>query len=172
MKRILLSAVLLLSFVSLFAQNSLSVEVERVVSIDENFRVVFKADGKVSDFKWEPSDDFDLLWGPQPGSMSSTTIVNGKRSTQYTETFTYILQAKAEGKFVIPSATATIEGKEYTSNETSIEVVAAQKPSANQQSSSSQTPNNQQGSSLAAISSEDVFSGCPLIKVMWLRVNQ
>lgn len=157
MKRILLSAVLLLSFVSLFAQNSLSVEVERVVSIDENFRVVFKADGKVSDFKWEPSDDFDLLWGPQPGSMSSTTIVNGKRSTQYTETFTYILQAKAEGKFVIPSATATIEGKEYTSNETSIEVVAAQKPSANQQSSSSQAPNNQQGSSLATVSSEDVF---------------
>ena len=158
MKRILLSSVLLLSFVALFAQNSLSVEVERVVSIDENFRVVFKADGKVSDFKWEPTADFDLLWGPQKGSMSSTNIVNGKRTTSYTETFTYILQAKAQGKFVIPSATATIEGKEYSTNETSIEVVAAQKSSSSQQSGDSQSADNQQGgTSQTAISSDDIF---------------
>ena len=79
MKRIYALLLLFGAFTS-FAQNSLTVEAPPVVTTDESFRVVFTADGKMTDFEWPGSPDFTIVWGPQSGSMSSTSIVNGKRT--------------------------------------------------------------------------------------------
>ncbi|MBR5056868.1 MAG: BatD family protein, partial [Bacteroidales bacterium] len=122
MKRICTLLLLLGAFTS-FAQNSLTVDAPPVVTTDEQFRVVFTADGKMSEFEWPGSPDFTIVWGPQSGSMSSTSIVNGKRTSTHQETRTYILQAKAAGKFTLPSATAEIEKNSYTSKPFTIEVV-------------------------------------------------
>ena len=132
MRRRFLTFILLLGSLVCAAQ-SLTVEAPGVVTADETFRVTFTADGKMSDFNWEGSDGFEIVWGPQKGSMSSTSIVNGKRTSVHQETVTYLLQPKAEGKFTIPSATATVSKKECSSRQVTIEVVAAQ--SAGQQQS-------------------------------------
>ena len=91
MKRIFSLLALLAAF-TCAAQNSLVVEAPSVVSIDETFRVVFTANGRMSDFDWPGTTDFDVVWGPQQGSMSSTSIVNGKRTSSHQETVTYLLQ--------------------------------------------------------------------------------
>jgi len=145
--------------VNLAAQN-LTYEAPGVVSMNETFRVVFTADGNMSDFQWPASDDFDIVWGPQKGSMSSTNIINGKRESSHTETYTYLLQAKAEGKFVLPAATAKVDKKECSTSPFTVEVVKAQEQSG--QSSS------QQGSSGAVqsgtVSNDDIYLRLSLSK--------
>ena len=137
MKRFL-SFLMLFSAVLCAAQNTLTVDAPRVVSMDETFRVVFTADGKMSDFNWTGTSDFDVVWGPQTGYMSSTSIVNGKRTSVHQETVTYLLQPKGEGTFSLPGATAKIEKQECSSADFTIEVVQSQQQSAAAQSGSSQ----------------------------------
>ena len=102
----------MLACLQAMAQHSFTVEAPRVVSTDETFRVVFTADGKMSDFNWPGTDDFTIVWGPQQGSMSSTSIVNGKRTSTYQVTQSYILQAVKDGTFTLPAATCTIDKNE------------------------------------------------------------
>jgi len=164
MKKICISlALLFFSALGIFAQNSLTVEAPRVVTTDETFRVVFTADGRMSDFDWPGSSDFSIVWGPQSGSMSSTSIVNGKRTSTHQETYTYILQAKGTGTFTLPSATATIEKKDYSSRSFTIEVVAGesndtQNTSQTQQSTSGQHKGSQSDPAVTgSVSDKDMF---------------
>ena len=147
---------------SLAAQN-LTLDAPGVVSMNETFRIVFTADGNMSDFEWPGTSDFDVVWGPQKGSMSSTSIVNGKRESSHTETYTYLLQPKAEGKFTLPAATAKVDKKECSTSPFTIEVVKAQ-----QQQSSSSSSSSQQGSSDAVqsgtVSNDDIFLRLSLSK--------
>lgn len=124
MKRIL-TLLMLFSALAAGAQ-TLKLEGPRVVSLDETFRIVFTADARMSDFDWPGTDDFDVVWGPQKGSMSSTNIVNGKRTSTHQETVTYLLQPKQTGTFTIAAATAQVDGKSVSSSTIGIEVVAAQ----------------------------------------------
>ena len=124
MKRRILTLMLLLSALTGAAQ-TLKVEGPGVVSADETFRIVFTADGRMSDFDWPGTDDFDVVWGPQKGSMSSTSIVNGKRTSTHQETVTYLLQPRKTGTFTLPGATATVDKNSVSSSTIKIEVVAA-----------------------------------------------
>ena len=107
------------------AAQTLKVEGPGVVSQDETFRIVFTADDKLSDFEWPGTDDFEVVWGPQKGSMSSTSIVNGKRTSVHQETVTYVLQPKQTGTFTIAAATATVGKQTVSSSPLKIEVVAS-----------------------------------------------
>ena len=107
------------------AAQTLKVEGPGVVSTDETFRIVFTADDKMSDFEWPGTDDFDVVWGPQKGTMSSTSIVNGKRTSTHQETVTYLLQPRQTGTFTLPAATATVGKETVTSSTLKVEVVAA-----------------------------------------------
>ena len=124
MKRRILTLMLLLSALTGAAQ-TLKVEGPGVVAADETFRIVFTADGRMSDFEWPGTDDFDVVWGPQKGSMSSTSIVNGKRTSTHQETVTYLLQPRKTGTFTLPSATASVDKNSVSSSTLKIEVVAA-----------------------------------------------
>ncbi|MBO6069240.1 MAG: BatD family protein [Bacteroidales bacterium] len=166
MKRYIVPLLFMLFCSSLAAQN-LTVEAPRVVSMNETFRIVFTANGNMSDFEWPGTSDFDVVWGPQKGSMSSTNIINGKRESSHTETYTYLLQPKAEGKFTLPGATATVDKKDCSTASFTIEVVKAQQQ---QQSSSSSSSSSsaQQGSSGAiqsgTVSNDDIFLRLSLSK--------
>ena len=81
MKRLCIVWMLLCGAFAAAAQNTLTVDAPKVVTTDENFRIVFTADGRMSDFNWPGSEHISILWGPQSGSMSSTSIVNGKRTS-------------------------------------------------------------------------------------------
>ena len=127
MKRLCIVWMLLCSAFAAAAQNTLTVDAPKVVTTDENFRIVFTADGRMSDFNWPGSEHISILWGPQSGSMSSTSIVNGKRTSTHQETYTYIVQALSEGTFTLPAATATVGKENCSTGEFTIEVVSGEK---------------------------------------------
>lgn len=158
MRRITTTLLLMMCSLVCFAQNSLTVEAPKVVSIDETFRVIFTADGKLSDFNWTCSQDFTIAWGPQKGTMSSTSIVNGKRTSVHSETYTYLLQAKKEGTFTLPGASGVIDKKEYSSRGFTIEVVASGSGNA-QNTQPAVTDDSQPVSepSATGVSASDVF---------------
>ena len=141
MTKRLLTLLLLLSTLTGAAQ-TLKLEGPRVVSLDETFRIVFTADARMSDFNWPGTDDFDVVWGPQKGSMSSTNIVNGKRTSTHQETVTYLLQPKRTGTFTIAAASAKVDKQDVSSGTLAIEVVASQ-----QDAQPSGGGNTQQGQS-------------------------
>ena len=56
----------LLAIVPATAQ--ISVDAPEVVGVNEQFNITFTLGEKASNFDWSPSDDFQLVWGPQTGS--------------------------------------------------------------------------------------------------------
>ena len=108
-------AALLAAALSLGAQNTIKVNVQNLVALDEQFNISFiiEGEGKVTSFEWEPGDDFQLVWGPQKGTSSSISIINGKRTQSSQTTYTYVLMPRSAGTFQLPAATATIKGEAY-----------------------------------------------------------
>lgn len=106
-----------------FAQVSFHVDAPRVVEVDESFRVVFISNADPTSFETPAISGFDVLAGPSTSRMSSTQIINGKKSESFEVSYTYILQAKNQGKFTIPAASVMVEGKRYSSQPVTIEVV-------------------------------------------------
>ena len=108
------------------AQNSIGVSVQNLVAADEQFNITFTIEGehKPSSFEWEPGSDFTLVWGPQKGSSTSISIVNGKRTQTSQTTYTYILMPRATGTFQLPAATAVVKGETIRSRSVSIQVVS------------------------------------------------
>ena len=93
-----------------WAQSTIRVEVHNIVELSERFNVVFIVDGEQapSEFQWTPGDEFNLVWGPQKGSSTSVSIVNGKTTRSAQTSYTYILQARKTGTFTLSPATATV----------------------------------------------------------------
>ena len=159
-----LSTILALSFVctALCAQNSIKVQAPNVVALDEQFNISFVIEGEdsPSSFNWSEGGDFQLVWGPQKGSSTSITIVNGKRTRSVQYTYTYVLLPKKAGTFTFPEAEAMVNGERITSKRTSIEVVSGGSSSSGSQSpagSSSQSGAQQRSSSSGDIASDDIF---------------
>lgn len=158
MKRTLTFLFLLFLSAKVAFGQGLTVEAPSVVAMDETFRIVFTSDGKMSDFNWPGSDDFNVVWGPQKGTSSSVSIINGKRTSTHNETVTYLLQAKGVGNFTIPVATATIEKQQYSTRSVTIEVVGSQQE--RQSQNQDQQANAQQSRSdsrMQSASSDDIF---------------
>ena len=144
---------------ALWAQTSIRVEVQNIVALDEQFSVAFilEGDSRPSDFTWSPGDDFQLVWGPQTGSSTSISIVNGKRSKSSQFTYTYILSPKSAGKFTLPAATATVGGSTVSSRAVTVEVVAGSGGAAGSGSQSSRQGNAQPRQSTGNIADNDLF---------------
>ena len=144
---------------SLHAQ-SIKVEAPNLVGADEQFNVSFSVEGEhaPSEFEWEPGDGFRLVWGPQKGTSTSISIVNGKRSKSVTNSYTYVLMPSRTGTFTLPGATATIQGKKVSSRSFSIEVVAgnASRNSTGAAASSGNSAARQQQAT-GNISSDDIY---------------
>ncbi len=144
---------------ALWAQTSIRVDVQNIVAQDEQFNVTFIIEGesRPSDFTWSPGDDFQLVWGPQSGSSTSISIVNGKRTRSSQYTYTYILAPKAVGKFSLPAATATVGGSVISSRPASVEVVSGGASSSSRGSQSQAQGNPQSRQQTGTIADEDLF---------------
>ena len=151
--------------VTTLAQTSIKIEVPNVVAADEQFNLTFIIeDGSPSDFSWDAGDDFQLVWGPQRGTSSYTSIVNGKRSHTSQYTYTYVLMPRRTGTFTIPQASAKVKGKTITSPaSTSVQVVSDGASSSSQGgqssggSASQSSSSSSQAQTTGSISSEDLF---------------
>ncbi len=148
------------------AQTSLRVDVPNVVAADEQFNITFiiEGDDNPTDFQWNPGSDFKLVWGPQTGRTTSTSIVNGQRTRSSQSTYTYILMPQKEGTFTFPTATAKFKGgKELRSPQTTIEVVKAGAASAGGSAgasgsgSSGGSSSGRSGSQPGTVSDNDLF---------------
>lgn len=125
MKRLIASLICLSAVFTAPAQ-TITVQAPNLVKADEQFNVAFIfEDSNPKDFAWDCGDDFQVVWGPQRGSSSSTSIVNGKVSKSSRITYTYVLMPVKEGVFNLPAAQATIKGSKVSSNPVRIEVVGS-----------------------------------------------
>ena len=151
MKRLFLIIAALFVACGAFAQATFTVQVPSVVSLDEQFNLSFIVEGdKVTDFQWPQTSDFDVLWGPQTGRSSQTTIINGKVTKSTSTTYTYVLMPKKKGTFTIPPCSAKLKGKTISSSSTTVKVVKGQ-------SSSSSADGSSQSASSGTVSGEDLF---------------
>lgn len=159
MRKLFLTAFLVLSALVMTAQTSIQVQTHKVVAEDERFNVTFVIDGnvKVSEFSWESGNDFQLLWGPQRGHSSSIQIINGKTTKSVQTTFSYVLRPLKAGRFSLPSARANVDGKELMSSSESIEVVSQQAQSRQQNPSSSSQSQTQQPKATQQRTGEDII---------------
>jgi uncharacterized membrane protein len=87
--------------------------------------------------------DFNILSGPSTSSSSSIQIINGQVSRQVSYTYTLFLRPVREGKFNIAPAQIQVNGKAYSSNPVSIEVVKST-PSSGRQGQGFQQQQGQQ----------------------------
>lgn len=126
MRRLTAILASLLVAVSAFCQTSVKVSVQNIVAVDEQFNVTFSIEGenRPSSFDWDPGEDFQLVWGPQKGSSTSISIVNGKKTQTSQTTYTYVLMPRSTGTFQLPAATATIKGQTLSSRRATVQVVS------------------------------------------------
>ena len=149
MRKIVFSLILsLFAVMAAWAEASFTASAPSAVAVGQQFRVEYHVTARSAGITSEINkvSGFDVLYGPSTSSSTSTTIVNGKMSTEVRTTFTYVLQAKKEGSFTIPAATTKVDGQELTSNSLTIKVLPAdeQQPQSGA-GQSSQRGNNNQG---------------------------
>ncbi len=122
-KILLVAIFFMVNPLNLLSQVTLRVEAPSVVEINERFRLVFIVNSNPSTFNPPQITGFDVLAGPTSSTMSSTSIVNGKRTETYQVSYTYVLEAREEGVYTVPSASVVVDGKSYSSKLLRIEVV-------------------------------------------------
>lgn len=126
------------------------------VVMGETFRLSYTINThNAKGFRVGSIEDFDILSGPNQSSSSSTSIINGVRTSSKTLTFTCILRPKAEGTFTIPAATITADGALMTSKELKIKVLPADQRGSQSQQAASQ--GRGAASQSGQISDDDLF---------------
>ena len=168
MKRWIAALVAMLTVFTGWAQSTIRVEVHNIVEVGERFNVVFVVEGEhaPSEFQWSPSDDFTLVWGPQKGTSTSVSIVNGKTTRSSQTSYTYILQAKKTGTYTLAPAKATVKGDQISSKAVQINVVEGGSGSQSQaqQDGSSQGQAQQGSRSNASADTGELFMRLTLSK--------
>jgi hypothetical protein len=94
--------------------------------------LTYSINANPSGFKPPVFNNFSFLGGPSTSNSSSIQIVNGKVNQNITLSYTYFLQASSAGTFTIEPAKATVDGKSYTSNPVTIQVIGSGNSKQNQ----------------------------------------
>ena len=93
------------------------------VIVGKPFQLTYTVNRRAKDLRAPEFTDFDYLAGPYTSQSSSTSFVNGKRTSSFNLTYTYTLMANKEGTFTLQPATIRIDGDTYTSNGVRITVL-------------------------------------------------
>lgn len=99
------------------------------VIVGRPFQLTYTVNQRAKDLRAPEFTDFDYIAGPYTSQSSSTSFVNGRRTSSFTMTFTYTLMAQKEGSFSLPPATINVGGELYTSNGVKITVLPEDQPS-------------------------------------------
>lgn len=142
MKRVLKAFILSLI---IFSNNIFTQEVSFVasssantISMGDQFEVTYTLNGNGKNFKAPNFEDFLVLSGPN--QSQSIQIINGRLSQ--TISYSFILQPRSEGKFVIPPASIEVDGKKIQSNSLNIEVTkGSTRPQSKSQTKSAEDEN-------------------------------
>ena len=160
----LLTILLSLLTLSVFADEVVfRAQAPKQVVVGRPFQLTYSVNQRSRDLRAPEFTDFDVLSGPYTSTSSSTSFVNGKRTSSFEQTYTYMLMAQKEGTFTIGPATVKVDGENIQSNGVRIQVLPEDEETSPQPSpqgrgqssgqSSSQSSANQGGS----VSSENLF---------------
>ncbi len=152
--RISLLVVALCSTLSAWAQVSFTAEAPTLTALNHPFRVEFSVNEQPDDgtFRAPSFDGFEVLAGPSVSTGHSRQWINGRQSSSYTCTYTYVLQPTAEGNFTIGAASIAIDGKSYTTKPLKVEIINERVEQGDTQQNTAQQPNPE-----SRISRDDVF---------------
>ena len=97
MKRFL-SIVLSLITLTVFADEVVfKAQAPKQVVVGRPFQVTYTVNQRSRDLRAPEFTDFDVLSGPYTSTSSSTSFVNGKRTSSFEQTYTYMLMAQKAG---------------------------------------------------------------------------
>lgn len=102
------------------------------VIVGRPFQLTYSVNQRSRDLRAPEFTDFDYLAGPYTSTSSSTSFVNGHRTSSFEQTYTYTLMARTPGTFTIAPATVKVDGESVQSNGVRITVL----PEDEQQSNS------------------------------------
>lgn len=164
-----------------WAQVSFTVDAPTLTALDQPFRVAFVVDAEPDEgsFVAPTFSGFEVLAGPSVSTGHSVQFINGRQSSSYNCTYTFVLMPRSAGKFIIEPATIKVDSKSYTTNALPIEVITEKGSSTT--SGGSGTVNRNPESSISKedillrlkVSSTDLYKGESLRAslVLYTRVN-
>ncbi len=128
------------------------------VIVGKPFQLTFSVNHRGKDLRAPEFTNFDVLAGPYTSTSSSTSFVNGHRTSSFSQTYTYTLIAQHPGTFTIGPATIKVDGENYQSNGVRIQVLPEDEQTTedNTTASSSQRP-QAQSSGNAQVSNNNLF---------------
>ena len=127
------------------------------VVVGRPFQLTYSVNQRSRDLRAPEFTDFDVLSGPYTSTSSSTSFVNGKRTSSFEQTYTYMLMARSEGTFTIGPATVKVDGENVQSNGVRIQVLPADQPTSQSSPSNQNTQSSQTTQSSQSTSSENLF---------------
>ena len=132
------------------------------VVLGKPFQISYSVNQRAKNFRAPEFVDFDVLAGPYTSQSSSTSFVNGKRSSAINLTYTYTIMAQKEGTFSIAPATIMVSGEQYRSNGLKITVLPPDEEEHADASRSGSNSSNAKASSSgsnsgSAVSGENIF---------------
>ena len=128
------------------------------VVVGRPFQITYTVNQRSRDLRAPEFTDFDVLSGPYTSTSSSTSFVNGKRTSSFEQTYTYMLMAQRAGTFTISPATVKVDGENVQSNGVRIEVLPEdQTPQSNPNTQNTQSAQRTQSSQSSQASSENIF---------------
>lgn len=115
---------------------SFSLNAPMIASVGEAFRIEFELNAKPDSDSFVPPtfENFDVIAGPSVSQGSSIQIVNGEMTKSISYAITYVLLPQKVGTFSIGAASIGVKRRNYTTQQTMIEVrEAAERESSAQQ---------------------------------------
>lgn len=138
---------------TLQAQTEIQASAPRVVQTGERFQLTYTVNERTDAPEFMLPEAFRLLSGPGVSRSQQMQLINGKMSSSFSITYTYVLEAVTEGTHTIEPATVVFEGKKVQSRAVTIEVVKG----AAQQQQPAQRQGQQPSRSEKLASNEDDF---------------
>lgn len=140
---LLVLVALLVSWTS-WAQATFTADAPALTALGQPFRVAFVVDAEPDrdSFKAPSFNDFDVLAGPSVSTGHSVQFINGKQSSSYTCTYTYVLMPRANGNFTIGAASISVDGKVLKTKPLLIEVIAEKTSGSDHKRGANRDPEN------------------------------
>ena len=113
------------------------------VIVGRPFQLTYSVNQRSRDLRAPEFTEFDVLSGPYTSTSTSTSFVNGRRTSSFSQTYTYTLMAQRAGTFTIAPATIKVDGQDVQSNGVRIQVLPEdEQPSNSSQSGQTATHSN------------------------------
>ena len=100
----------------------LTVQAPRSVAAGQTFQVTFSIDASHQKFQAPSFQGLTVLGGPSRSQSSSTTFINGKRTTSSSYSYSFYVRAEQEGTVTIGPASCVVEGKTISSEPATLTV--------------------------------------------------